>query len=55
VAIKIHGMRTTLQQKKEILEMAQAGKSSPEIASALNLGVRVVRKWRQLGKKRSTP
>jgi len=45
-------MNTTLQQKKAILELAISGKSSPEIADFLQLSVRVVRKWRQLGKKR---
>ena len=44
-------MRTTLQQKKEILEMVEDGKTSPEIASTLGLSVRLVRKWRQVGKK----
>ena len=44
-------MNTTLIQKKSILELVAAGKSSPEIAEILHLSVRVVRKWRQLGKK----
>ena len=45
-------MRTTLQDKQAIIELANSGKSSLEIAETLGLTVRVVRKWRQLEKKR---
>ena len=47
-------MHTTLQQKRAIIELSNLGKTSPAIAEELGLSVRVVRKWRQLGKKRGS-
>ena len=45
------GAPLNLYQKKFIEKHVEQGESSPWIAEALGVSVRVVRKWRQLLKK----
>lgn len=43
------GKATTLQERIEIMEMAQAGKTDHEISQQLNRPLSTVRKWRRRG------
>ena len=45
------GQTTTLQERIEISERAQAGQSDPDIARALGCSVYTVRKWRRRAQK----
>ena len=46
---------TTLQQRLEIVERAQAGESDAEIAQAISYSVWTVRKWRRRERDQGVP